>query len=272
MTRKRKLLLLFTAMLIIIFLYAWGFALKVERYHIHSEKIDSGLKLVFISDLHNCFFGGADQSSIIKKIDNENPDIVVFGGDVLDTWGGTKHALTLMKNMVKKYPCFYMPGNHERNRDDYEDFLREVQSLGINIPMGKYSELSVRGQKIRIYGVIEAGYKNQMKDCFSTLDNEYYNILIAHQPEQYSQYLDSGSVKFDLMLSGHAHAGQWRIPGILDQGLYAPDQGLFPKYTNGRFDHGSTVHIVSRGLAKPLRMIFIPRIFNRPELSVIETD
>ena len=77
---------------------------------------------------------------------------------------------------------------------------------------------------------------------------------------------------FDLVLSGHAHGGQWRLPKLLDQGLYAPDQGIFPKYTSGQYSYDSTTHIISRGLARPVRMIFIPRIFNRPELSVIKIN
>ena len=77
---------------------------------------------------------------------------------------------------------------------------------------------------------------------------------------------------FDLILSGHAHGGQWRLPKILDQGLYAPEQGIFPKYTTGMYQYGDTVHIISRGLARPMRMIFIPRIFNRPELSIIDIN
>ncbi|MBQ4225962.1 MAG: phosphoesterase, partial [Oscillospiraceae bacterium] len=76
--------------------------------------------------------------------------------------------------------------------------------------------------------------------------------------------------RYDLILSGHAHGGQWRIPGLLDQGLFAPDQGLFPEFTCGQREKNGTVQIVSRGLAKTLRMALIPRIFNRPELSVID--
>ncbi|MDE6796877.1 MAG: phosphoesterase, partial [Ruminococcus sp.] len=93
-----------------------------------------------------------------------------------------------------------------------------------------------------------------------------YNILLLHQPEQFPQFTE----KFDLILSGHAHGGQWRFPVILEQGLYAPNQGLFPDYTNGQYEYADCTHIISRGLARPLRMIFIPRIFNRPEISVID--
>lgn len=268
---KKKFIIIGILLLVLILLFAWGFLLKTEKYKIKSNKIDKGLKIVFISDLHNCFFGGTDQSGLKKEIEKAEPDILIFGGDVIDEWGGTKHALNLMKWAVKKYPCIYVPGNHEEERDDNEEFYKEVKSLGLELPMNeKYFQLDVHGQPIRIYGILESKYSYHMEKQCGPLENDYYNILIAHQPEQIANYLSTSETKFDLILSGHAHAGQWRIPGILDQGLYAPDQGLFPEYTHGMYTYGDTVHIISRGLAKPLRMIFIPRIFNRPELSVIE--
>lgn len=271
---RKKLIFAGITAIIIILLYIWGFMLQTLNYKIKSDKITNGLKIVFISDLHNCFFGGKDQSTLINEIESAAPDIVIFGGDVVDQWGGTKYSLTIMKWAAENYPCFYTPGNHEEWRDDEEDFIKEVKELGISVPMGDYFELEIKDQPVRIYGVINAYKNNQLKNSFKTLDDSFYNILIAHQPEQYEKYLDSGNIKFDLILSGHAHGGQWRIPFILEQGLYAPDQGLFPDYTNGMYNYnnGKSVHIISKGLAKPLRMIFIPRIFNRPEFTVIEIE
>lgn len=263
---KKRLIICGFILIVVILLFIWGFWLKTDTYRIKSDKIDKGLKIVFISDLHNCFFGGTDQSGLKKEIEKAEPDIVIFGGDVLDMVGGQKHALTLMKWSAERYPCFYTPGNHEYMRDDTDEFMDKVKETGVTVCLGNYSDLEVRGQAVRIYGVLE--HHDLSSEEFSTPpDDSVYTILIAHKPEQIDYYL---SKKFDLILSGHAHAGQWRIPGILDQGLYAPGQGLFPEYTNGMYTYDDTVHIISRGLAKPLRMIFIPRIFNRPELSVVE--
>ena len=92
-----------------------------------------------------------------------------------------------------------------------------------------------------------------------------FNILLAHRPSFVKTYLDYG---FDLILTGHAHGGQWRIPGILN-GTFAPDEGFFPKYAGGlySFDNGTEM-IVSRGLARESTRV--PRIFNRPELVIVE--
>ncbi|WP_294751250.1 metallophosphoesterase [uncultured Ruminococcus sp.] len=276
MSKKLKKRLIIAAVLLVMAaLSAWGFAMETVRYKVSSDKLDSVIKIVFISDLHNCFYGDTKQSKLIQEVKSSSPDIVIFGGDVIDAWGGTKYALLLIKELSKDYPCFYTPGNHEQERDDKEEFYAKVQKL-CPMLLGEYEQISINGQDIRIYGTLDnysfGKKKTQLEECFDTLDDKYYNILIAHQPEQIDSYIGKGKgydTKFDLILSGHAHGGQWRIPKLLDQGLYAPDQGIFPDYTTGMYEYDGTTHIISRGLARPMRMIFIPRIFNRPELSVI---
>ena len=268
--KKKRLIIIGVILLISIILSAWGFLMQSVSYDIHSKKLPKGLKIVFLSDLHNCFYGGTDQSQLMDWIDEESPDIVIFGGDVLDGWGGQKYAKKIMTWSAEHYPTFYTPGNHEEMRDDKESFYDWVRGTDVQMLIGDHSDISIKGQKIRIYGIIDKNYGGDLDKIKGTLDDSFYNILIAHQPEQIDDYLDTGDVKFDLILSGHAHGGQWRIPNLLDQGLYAPDQGLFPDYTCGIYHYGDTVHVISKGLAKPARMIFIPRIFNRPEFSVIK--
>ena len=268
--KRRRFIAFCLVLMATVTLFIAGYEPETVHYSISSGKLSGTVRIVFISDLHNCIYGGTDQSGLMEDIDREEPDIVIFGGDVIDAWNYTGNALTAMRKAAEKYPCFYTPGNHEYERKDTDSFLRDVESTGVRTLMGDYAEISVRGNALRIYGAVDSTYKGQLGKCFSTLDSGFYNVLIAHKPEQIDDYLASGNVRFDLILSGHSHAGQWRIPKLLDQGLYAPGQGLFPERTCGMYRYGDTVHIISRGLAKPLRMIFIPRIFNRPELSVIE--
>lgn len=256
---------IFIILLILIF-FVYGFTLQIVRYQTESDKITEKIKIIFLSDLHNCFYGGFDQSGLSKRIDKENPDIVIFGGDVIDQYGGTKFALKIMSDTVKKYPCYYTAGNHEGSRDDNKDFHQQVKNLGITVLQGKNSQITVKNQNINIAGIVNANYYKE--EYISNLsDSKAYNILIMHEPQQIDSVIDSG---FDLILSGHSHGGQWRLPFILEQGLYSPDQGIFPDYTNGLFQYENTTHIISKGLARPLRMIFIPRIYNRPEFTVIE--
>ncbi|WP_295085908.1 metallophosphoesterase [Ruminococcus sp.] len=276
MSKKLKKRLILTAILLILTaLSAYGFSMKTIRYTVKTNKFDQSIRIVFISDLHNCFYGNTKQSKIIREIKEISPDIVVFGGDVIDAYGGTKYALHLISELSSKFPCVYTPGNHEEMRDDKDEFYAEVQKL-CPVLLGNYEEMKINGIDVRIYGVLDdtawGKKKTQIEECFDTLDDGFYNILLAHQPEQIDSFLGRNiysESQFDLILSGHAHGGQWRIPKLLDQGLYAPDQGILPDYTTGMYKYDNTTHIISRGLARPMRMIFIPRIYNRPELSVI---
>ena len=104
----------------------------------------------------------------------------------------------------------------------------------------------------------------QLEQLEKNRDKAAYSILLSHRPEYYETYKKYG---YDLVLSGHAHGGQWRIPGILN-GLYAPHQGLFPDYAGGAYDYPGGTLVVSRGLDR--WGIKLPRIFNRPELVIIE--
>lgn len=275
--RKKRILFICIALIIIILLEIWGYWLKNEYYSVDTKKNISPMRIVFISDLHNCTYGGKDQSQIWEAIQAAEPDIVLFGGDMVDMFGKTENALTLMKMVSEKYPCAYAVGNHERMRKDPQAFYDQVAELGIPQLGGTYTEINVKDTKVRVYGIvdtIEYGQDaTQLENCFDTLDNSCYNILLNHQPEEIQgiiAYENERGVGFDMVLSGHAHGGQWRLPVILEQGTYAPNQGIFPDYTNGMYSYGNMTHIISRGLARLLRMIFIPRIFNRPELSVID--
>ena len=185
-----------------------------------------------------------------------------------------KNAETLLRAVSEKYTCAYASGNHEEMRSDKSDVLKMIDGAGVTVLNGQSTDLEIKGQKIHISGIVEPfTYSDQLENVYKDIKPESYNILLLHQPECITECISPPFTKkadFDLILSGHDHGGQWRIPYILEQGLYAPDQGFFPEYTNGQRQFGSTVHIVSRGLARQLNMIFIPRIFNRPEFSVID--
>ena len=271
---KKRLILLSAAVLLNIVLNTFGNALQTLHYTLISGKITTPVRIVFISDLHNCTYGGKEQSEILDEIRTAAPDIVLFGGDVIDFQGNTENAHQLMKLTKESYPCAYASGNHEALRKDTDTFYAETEALGIPVLHGTYTDFTVNGQNLRICGIMDAiDHPEQLEQCCDALHTDQYTVLLAHQPEQLDVILEEcvhKNAHFDLILSGHAHGGQWRIPDLLEQGLYAPDQGLFPEFTNGQREFGGTFQIVSRGLAKPLRMILIPRIFNRPELSVIE--
>ena len=166
-----------------------------------------------------------------------------------------------------------MTGNHEYWSHDFGSILQLFRSYGIIILNGSYNTVEINGQRLNICGITDpdaaiytdtANTQTQLEALKHAHDNGLYTILLAHRPEKIETYLSYG---FDLVLSGHAHGGQWRLPGLIN-GLYAPHQGFFPKYAGGEYRFDNTIMIVSRGLARESTRV--PRIFNRPELVIID--
>ena len=155
-----------------------------------------------------------------------------------------------------------------------------LDECGITRLSGEMASVEINGTHLNICGLddpyewaegIEQSesdllhFHEQLKQVASLPEDVVsYTILLTHRPEMFELYRQ---YDFDLVLAGHAHGGQWRIPGILN-GLYAPGQGLFPAYAGGQYEQNGTTMIVSRGLA--LESTWVPRFYNRPELVIVE--
>ena len=261
-------------MTIIIYLIASCTTISTKTYQVETSllKEQDSIKIVLISDLHSTIHG-KDQSILINKVKNINPDLIVLSGDIFDhivPMTGTQLLLTGISGVA---PIFYVTGNHEYWSYNIQEIREQLTSYGVIILSDSYTIIEINNSKIIVAGV-EDPYKriyespnynqnDSMETAFRELDEiQLYKILIAHRPELIENYK---KYSFDLVLSGHTHGGQVRIPYIIN-GLYAPNQGFFPKYVGGIYTHKSLTHIISRGLSINPRL---PRIFNPPELVVI---
>ena len=169
--------------------------------------------------------------------------------------------------LAQAYPCYYVTGNHEWWSGEAERICDDMEAVGVTVLQGACETIAVNENDITVCGVDDPDsgmYENQLELVGEKVRADGVHILLSHRPERIEDYLE---YPFDLILSGHAHGGQWRMPGIIN-GLYAPNQGVFPRYAGGRYDFGSTVFLVSRGLARESTKI--PRVFNRPELVVVD--
>jgi len=234
-------------------------SLNIVNYEIESDKISAPVRIAFISDLHNALYGEG-QSEIIQGIEDFGTDIVLFGGDIFDEHNGTDNSWTLVEALCTDYPCFYTVGNHEFKTKMPDYYKEEMSKKGVTVLEDETSVIEVNGQKLRICGTELWNDKNAV----SELDG-LFSIDLHHYPEDFPVMRDKG---FDLILSGHAHGGQWRIPYLVN-GIFAPGEGLFPKYAGGYYNENGTEMIVSRGLYKNFSCLVMPRIFNRPELVLI---
>ncbi len=259
---------------ITVFLFAAFYnGLITKTYRLSSEKIEAPVKIVVITDLHSHVYG-KNQRDIITRITKQSPDIILLVGDIIDDIEPVEGAKIFLENVVKICPTYYVTGNHEfwsRNIKGCRDI---VEKNGIMVLSDEYREIELNGNKIIVAGIDDPAktyYEDNnydqltsMKNAFSKIrGNTAYKILLAHRPEYIEAY---NLFDFDLVVSGHAHGGQIRIPFIVN-GLFAPNQGLFPKYAGGVYRHGPLTHIVSRGVSINYKL---PRIFNPPEITVIE--
>lgn len=265
--------------IVMILAVACDMRLKTVIYKVETEKITTPIRIALITDLHSDWYG-KNQHVLLEALERQHPDIVLLGGDIFDDKGSYKSAEITLKNLSEQYPCYYVTGNHEYWSKDIDNILAIVGAYGIPILSGDCETLEIKGQTVNICGVDDpdvvaytkngVGMLEQLKsaeEAVKATDNsEGYTILLSHRPEWAETYMQ---YDFDLVLCGHAHGGQWRIPGLLN-GLYAPNQGVFPKYAGGRYDFESGTLIVSRGLARESTLA--PRVFNRPELVVIDLE
>lgn len=267
--KRKTLIILGISGLIVIFLcFAFYTGLTVKTYVIETEKLTQPVRIVLITDLHSCLFG-KNQSKLTEKITKQNPDIILMSGDIADDVIPIGGTIDLLEAIADKYPCYYVTGNHEFWSGEVDDIKDVFRSYGVGVLEGENETVTINNQAITICGVDdpeigEMTFKSQLNSAFEGIEKGSYTILLSHRPERIAEY---SVYNCDLVLSGHAHGGQWRIPLILN-GLYAPNQGFFPKYAGGLYEYSQTLMIVSRGLSTYSTKV--PRIFNPPELVVID--
>lgn len=239
--------------------------LIVRSYMVQSERISAPVRLAVVADFHSCDYG----NGLIPAVEALQLDAVLLVGDIFDDKMPWKPSEDLVRGLAKRYPCYYVTGNHEYWSGRVPDICRIVAEAGATVLDHNCAELTVNGQNLNICGIPDPYANVNTWDALTSatgdLHQEGYTILLAHRPELIEQYAAKGT--FDLVVSGHAHGGQVRIPYLIN-GLYAPNQGWFPKYAGGRYEAEGTTLIVSRGLAR--ESTGLPRVFNRPELVLIE--
>lgn len=242
--------------------------LKVVRYTFEEENIKEPIRMAFLTDLHSCYYG-KEQKNLIEAIEKEHPDLILLGGDIFDEVLNNEKAWELIDGISSDYPCYYVTGNHEWRTSDIPYFKARLEESGVHVLEGDVLTYEKNESRIRICGIDDPNvgndeFREQIESCNSQIKKEEVTILLTHRPElmeYYSEY------DFDYVMAGHAHGGQWRIPGLVN-GLYVPSQGLLPEYTGGIYrEYGKTL-ILSRGLAR--ESTGLPRFYNRPELVIVD--
>lgn len=256
----------------------WGnTALMASSFTISGSRIPtafSGFRIAQVSDLHNAEFG-KDNAALLRMLSESEPDIIVMTGDLVDSsHTDIEAALTFAKEAVLIAPVYYVTGNHEAVLAQYDRLKAGLETAGVTVLEDRAVQLERGGGEITLIGLSDLDFTvkgdmfGEVPSMVSTKlgalsgGGSGYTILLSHRPELFETYAACG---IDLIFSGHAHGGQFRLPFI--GGLVAPNQGLFPKYDAGLYTDGSTTMVVSRGIGNSI----IPlRFNNRPEVVLVE--
>ncbi len=268
---KKWLIVLFTAVLVMLCAWIWHGNNTVELNVLEikadvPEEFD-GFTIVQISDLHNCELG-ENNIKVIEAIKQCDADIIVMTGDIVDS-RNTKIdvAVKFIKEAVKIAPCYFVTGNHEARvnmKGEYEVLKEAFVQAGVRVLENEATDITINGKTIDLIGIQDTGFDLDTGVDYllagALPDSPNFKILLAHRPEYFELYEG-----VDLIFSGHAHGGQIRLPFI--GGLYAPGQGLLPKYDSGIYVEDGREMVVNRGLGNSL---FPVRINNKPEVVAVK--
>lgn len=280
MKTKKKFIVLAAIVAILILLIIWiaygNTDLEIYKYNVKSEDIPSefdNFRIVQISDLHNAEFG-ENNEKLLLMLKQADADIIAITGDMIDSRNtDIDVAISFAQKAVNIAPVYYVNGNHEsRVLGEYEKLKQGLTDAGVTILENSSADITIGDEAITLIGINDPTFRMDIVDDTMEQniahqlvnvipDNDNYKVLLAHRPE----YFDVYAGKVNLVLSGHAHGGQFRIPFI--GGLVAPGQGFFPEYYEGSHIKENTEMIVSRGIGNSI----IPfRINNKPEIIVAE--
>ena len=278
--KKKKFIFLAVVAIVLVVLViwiAWGnTALELNTYTVSSAKLPQsfdGYRIAHVSDLHNAEMG-KNNEKLSTMLRDADPDMIAITGDLVDSRNtDIEVALQFVREAVKIAPCYYVTGNHEARISEYDELKEAMEAAGVTVLKDAQTEISLTGEFITLIGVNDPSYqtdylfgdaKTVMNTKLEELHTEQdrFTILLSHRPELFDTYADHS---IDLVLSGHAHGGQFRLPFI--GGLVAPNQGLFPEYDAGIYTEGNTNMLVSRGIGNSILPF---RINNRPEVILIE--
>ena len=275
--------MIFVLMIIAIALVAWlvwdNTRIVVTEIEIENAKLPEsfdGYRIAHVSDLHNDEFG-KDNEKLLTLIESAEPDMIAITGDLLDSRRtDTEKALNFVRQAVKIAPCYYVTGNHEsREGKTYDQLEKEMIEAGVVVLRNDKLLLEKGGEAITVAGiddprfVLDTDKQAKMEDVIGKvldgllkdIPKERFTLLLSHRPELFELYCE---YETDLILAGHVHGGQFRIPWI--GGIIGPGQGLLPDYDAGLYREEDVCMVLSRGLGQSI----VPfRVNNPPELVVI---
>lgn len=266
------IIIIVLALLLIIYIRFQNKSIEVEKIEVEIENLSnelSGLRIVHLSDLH-IPDNGPSIKNIIKEVENQKPDVIVMTGDIIDGDVGNKiDELTELSIGLSNITTTYaVSGNHEKRNGNYDNWKEAINKSDVKIIDNEVDLYTKNGASLLFIGVEDSNRKKFQEYNGKSEFDGIPKILLAHHPEYFEWYSSKEfGAELELMFSGHAHGGQFRIP-FINMGIIAPGQGIFPKKTSGIYTNSQGKNlVVSRGLGSSS---FPIRLNNRVHLPVIE--
>lgn len=256
----KTILICITVIVLLVPFIIWeNNSLVVTEYNKYSSKLSdtfNGFTIVHLSDLHSKNYDGRG-ATLVSSL---NPDIIVITGDLIDKNDKSLEVVSeLVKRVTNIAKVYFVTGNHENLSSLYPSLIDIFNNYGVTVLNNEQQEIYIGDESINIFGYSDTEYGINTDIVLNTDD---FNLVLCHKP--YAPEIFN-TIYADLVLCGHAHGGQIRLPFI--GSLIAPDQGIFPEYSEGMHNFSNTSVVISRGLGNS---IFPFRLFNRPEIVVVK--
>ena len=270
-----------------------AYALKVEPYLLETiettlfpprlPKSWDGLRVLFLADPHVWSWGKREEKVLALLKDSDRPELIIWGGDFIGTPDGVEDSLTLVQRVAALFPDIPMlavPGNaeHKLGRTRRERLYAGLKERGVRLLVNTSETLTLRGETITVVGVDDAYYGwTDLEKAFANIPEDRFTLLLSHSP----QIAALAASRADLMLSGHTHGGQVRIPGYGAVKTQNPlsrrlDCGVFDREklarVLGRDPGGDLLTFIGRGIGVatlPGAAWFAPRLNCRLEIAYL---
>ena len=268
-----RIIILFILLIAILAAVSNALILTTE-YNISSSRIPGsfdGFRIVQLSDVHAAEFFNEENTYLVDKIQQSQPDIIVITGDLIDEKEPYSTQCVIVENLIsaitKIAPVMYVTGNHEWSTDSLDELIELLKSYDVTVLQNEYVTVTRGDSTIVVAGVDDPCGFADMKTADELVDEiraqypDEYMIMLSHRNNMLATYSQLG---VDLVLSGHAHGGIIRLPGT--DGIIGPSREWFPDYTNGIYTMDQTTMVVSRGIGNHTG---VPRFLNNPHIPVI---
>ncbi|GAA4709708.1 metallophosphoesterase [Brevibacillus fulvus] len=274
MRRNRKMLAR-----MFVYMHRFGFfSLFAERQQTELVRITfsagelarslGGLKLVQISDLHlGPYYGQTELAAVIEMINGEQPDLLCFTGDLVDTdLSRIEDAIPLLRKLNAPLGKYAVLGNHDYRVNPLR-VKSGLEQSGFEVLLNGHVQIRRNSGTFYVAGLDDALHgQPSLPQALRGIPQESAVILLVHEPDFADQALSGAGDRFWLQLSGHSHAGQIRLPKLGE--IVTPLMGR--KYVGGLYRlGGSPTHrflYTNRGLGTTLMPV---RLYCKPEVTVM---